>query len=695
MKRSSKTALRWSGIVLASALVALILAVSFMDWNLFKHPIESIASAKSGRTITIAGNLHAHVWSWTPTVTAEGLTIANPPWETQQRPMARIDRLEIHLKLLPLLAGRVILPRVALFRPDVYLHQDLQGRANWTFENEAPTNRPASAPTRLPLIRDLLIEDGRLDLTDEMRRLKVKGTLQAGEQKTKSDRTPLQIRGSGTINDQPFQLHVAGGPLVHLDPEHPYPFNLDITAGTLRVQSDGKVLKPFDLGGLAFEVTLSGKDLAEGFYLTQLALPNTPPFKLHAHIDRNGQRVAVTDIVGTVGESDVRGKLDIDTSRKRPYMSGQLLSDRLRMQDLAAPLGGHAPKAKALDTGPGTGASAAGDEAPPPTQAGTQHLFPDAQLQVNRVRAMDADVRFQAKSVDSGSIPFKHVSFRVKLDHGVLALDPLSLQMPQGNLTGSAKIDARTDIAKVHVDFRVKDIQLQQLKGKGARATAPMEGTMQARAVIDGKGNSVHSVASTANGTLTVILPDGEITSAFAELTGIDVAKGLGLLLTKANDKVPIRCGVAQFNVKDGTMNAGNITFDTQNVLIKGSGNINLGSEALDLEVKGEPKKFRLARLRTPIELRGHLTKPTFGVNVGSTAKQGAVAAALGTLLTPFAAVVAFVDPGLAKDQNCAAMIAAADSKAPKSPQPDFPSPNRSSSQSAAAPPASTDPKLR
>jgi hypothetical protein len=30
-------------------------------------------------------------------------------------------------------------------------------------------------------------------------------------------------------------------------------------------------------------------------------------------------------------------------------------------------------------------------------------------------------------------------------------------------------------------------------------------------------------------------------------------------------------------------------------------------------------------------------------------------------LVTPIAAIVAFVDPGLAKDQNCAALIAEAD----------------------------------
>jgi hypothetical protein len=73
---------------------------------------------------------------------------------------------------------------------------------------------------------------------------------------------------------------------------------------------------------------------------------------------------------------------------------------------------------------------------------------------------------------------------------------------------------------------------------------------------------------------------------------------------------------------------------------------------------------------------------------VASTVKQGAVAAALGALVTPVAAIIAFVDPGLAKDQNCAAMIAEADRKGPEAPQSAIPSPNRAAQHPAPAPTA-------
>jgi len=311
------------------------------------------------------------------------------------------------------------------------------------------------------------------------------------------------------------------------------------------------------------------------------------------------------------------------------------------------------------------------------------------------VRAMDADVKFRAKSIEAGTLPFKQVAFRVKLDDGVLALDPLAFEMAQGHLSGNVKIDAHEDVPKVHIDVRIKDIQLDQLKGKSPGAQPPLNGVMQARMVVNGSGDSVHRVMSDANGTFTMILPNGEVRSAFAELTGINVAKGLGLLLTKADDKAPIRCGVAQFNIKDGVMSAQNITFDTQNVVIKGKGDIDLGPETLNLEIKGDPKKFRFVRLRSPIEVKGHLKKPSVGLNIGDTAKQGAVAAALGTIATPLAAVIAFVDPGLAKDQNCAQMIAEADSKGPKVPKSDFESPNRASTRSKTASAPRSDSTLR
>jgi AsmA family protein len=68
--------------------------------------------------------------------------------------------------------------------------------------------------------------------------------------------------------------------------------------------------------------------------------------------------------------------------------------------------------------------------------------------------------------------------------------------------------------------------------------------------------------------------------------------------------------------------------------------------------------------LRSPITLHGTLLHPAVGVKAGNLLAQAGVAAALGTLLTPFAAAIAFIDPGLAKNKDCAAVIAEAQADA-------------------------------
>lgn len=655
MKRlNTRSKLLYVGVSIAAVLIALGLILTFLDWNVFKGSIERSASARFGRKVTIAGPLSVHIWSRTPTVTAVGLTLGNPPWESQ-RPMAQIDRIQIQLELSALLTGHMVLHRLELVRPRIYLHQEKSGRANWTFENKAPSDARASKPAKLPAIHDLLIESGRLVLVDDLRRLKVNGTLEAHEKATRADPKPFRLQGKGTINDEPFTLEVAGGPLQGLSPEHPYPFALAIRAGENEIQADGRVMKPFDLGALELQVNAHGRDLAELFYLTQITLPNSPPFRVQAHITRSGTQFAVTGIEGTLGQSDLSGTVDVDASRKRPVVKANLASHHLFLKDLAAVTGSHAGSGPSLDAVKTSEKAAASRPSPPATQ-----LFPDARLQVDRVRAIDADVHFRATSIEAGTVPLTKVALHATLKEGLLRLDPLEFDLSQGQVTSWIQIDAHADTPQVNIDARAEDIHLDQFKGKAASAVPPLDGILRARAVIEGAGDSVHALMTNANGALTLVVPSGDIRSAFAELTGIDVAEGLGLLLGKSSERTSVRCGVAQFGLKSGTAHAQNLVIDTQKVLITGGGQIYLGPERLDLSIQGQPKKPRLVRLRAPVEIKGTLLKPAFSLEPGHLLRQGGVAAALGTLLTPLAAVLAFVDPGLAKDQNCAQLLAEA-----------------------------------
>jgi AsmA family protein len=220
-------------------------------------------------------------------------------------------------------------------------------------------------------------------------------------------------------------------------------------------------------------------------------------------------------------------------------------------------------------------------------------------------------------------------------------------------------------VPEIAIDSRLTDVRLSQFKTKDGQE--PLDGTMVGRAILHGRGKSLHEVGSTAEGTLSIAVPHGDIRNAFAELMGINAANGLGLLLTKNQDKTGIRCGVANFKAEGGVFAAQDIVFDTDKVLITGKGQIDLGTENLDLTLNGQPKKFRFFRIKSSIALDGTLSKPKVGITPGNTPGQIALATVLGVVATPLASVLAFIDPGLAKDADCSSLLAEAASQgAPK-----------------------------
>ena len=96
----------------------------------------------------------------------------------------------------------------------------------------------------------------------------------------------------------------------------------------------------------------------------------------------------------------------------------------------------------------------------------------------------------------------------------------------------------------------------------------------------------MHKAFANANGDVSLVVPNGEIRKALAELMGVNVVKGLGLLMAKNQDTTPIRCGVAHFRANDGVFVADSLVFDTGPVLVTGRGSINMDSERLDLEAR-------------------------------------------------------------------------------------------------------------
>lgn len=634
----------WAGGIVTGAIGALVLFAAFADWNALKGPISRMASAATGREIVIRGDLDVDPWSFTPEARVSGLQIGNPARYRDRGAFADVAEAEVAVRLLPLLIGRFDIVRLDLNGADINLYRSAEGDANWAAAPGAERGRNFN----LPAIREFALRGGRINLRDDKRRMTLDATFTTRESANRRNPGRFELSGDGRINNRPFEITLSGAPLLNVRRDRPYAFQADVRAGGTHIEANGAINRPFNFNAWQADVIASGPDLAQLYYLIGLTLPNTPPYNLRGRVERRGQTYGMPEVAGRVGDSDLRGAFTASRQRNgRLLLEGDFLTSRLDFDDLMAVLGG----------APDTSETASPEQrAMAANLAAQDRLLPDAQLDISRVRNMDARVTYRAARVRSDRFPLQGLALDINLDQGLLRLDPLTLNLRQGRLGGALAINARQDVPRVDLDMRLTGVRMETVLALSGNP--PLTGALAGRVRLSGSGGSVRDAAANASGDITLATPSGEVREALAELTGINVTRGLGLLLSDDESKIDIRCGVASFRVDNGIARTRSILIDTETVLIAGRGSVSLRDETVDLQLQGEPKEARLVRIEAPITVRGRLRSPQIGVDAGDAAGQAGIAAALGSLLTPLAGVLPFVDLGLADDADCTRLLA-------------------------------------
>lgn len=628
------------GLAIAGTLLAaIVLFLFFFDWNWLRGPVGRMASVRLDRTVRIVGDLDVHPWSWKPTIEAYNLRISQPRWREQGGEMFTAQRLVVRVEILEALRGRTVLRLLQVDGADVHLIRQADGKANWEFGSGK------SGGGKLPAIRQLIIEKANLRIEDAQRKAVFKGVVSTRDSNTGEGAGRFQLTGDGDLNGARFSARVTGSPLLNISPDRPYRFDADVRAGATRITADGQIDRPFNLNRLGARFTVSGADMNDLYLLTGVTLPNTPPYRWSAGLVRDYGRYHLNDLSGRIGDSDIAGQATVETDRERPLLTADLRSRRLDFDDLSSLFGGR----------PSTGA---GETASGTQKAMARRLFPDATLQVDRIRAMDARVRYRAASVEAPGLPLRQVYLNLTLDNGLLRGDPVELSLTRGDIRGNFQLDARGKTPRTDVDVRLINSRIESWVTRKVQGMPVIEGRLMARAKLTGYGNSAHKAVSSANGTITFVSPGGEVRQAFAELLGVNVSAGLIKLLSEDPQKTALRCAVADFQVRSGVARANRIVADTGVVLVEGDGTINLERETINLRFEGESKKPRLLRLFVPVTISGPLTKPDLGLETSGVIAQGGVAVVLGAVISPLAAILPFVEPGLAEDANCATLVA-------------------------------------
>jgi len=638
--RTEKIAASVTLLLIAAVVIFLLL----FDWNWLRGPIGRWASAKYDREISLQGDLDVNLFSWTPSVIVNDLKFGGPDW-AREADTADVDRIEARFRLRKLFAGQIEMPLLAITRPNVVLISTEDGRQSWELEPDKPDTGEGM---KLPLINQLIIQDGRISLDAQDRDVTLEAAVTAREAASEADgASGFTLSGEGSINGSPLTLKIEGGPFINIRRNRPYRFEATLAGARSRLVANGAITRPFDLGQFTSTLSLQGQDLNDLYLLTGVTLPNTPPYRLSGALTRNDAVWTFNDFTGRVGASDLSGDVRVDVG-ERLRVEAELASRLLDIDDLMAILGADT-RTNAAGTNTTTVASG----------SGPGMLLPDATLQVDRLRTMDGTLTYRAASVKANDLDIRRVNLAAVLEGGMLDLDPVSFTFNRGELNGTAKINATRDMPYSAIDFRLAGYPLESIiPAQGG--VAPITGRALGRVRLEGQGNSIHRFAAASTGSMSLVVPQGEMRAAFAELLGINASAGLLKLLGGDQSRSSIRCGVADFDVTRGVARVKTFVVDTDVVLAQGTGSINLGTETLDLKIDGESKKPRLLRLWTPIRVRGHLSAPSVGVETGSVIAQAGLTGLLAAVVAPVAALFAFVDPGLAEDANCGSLIASA-----------------------------------
>ena len=614
---------RWPialGIV-GLALVALIL---LWNWDWFIPIVDSQASAALGRKVTIQ-HLHVRLGRVT-TVTADAVRVDSPPGFPADQPFATMDHLSVGVGVLSYIRHRVIdIPLVDVDHPVVNAITRPDSASTWSFKSPAgSTSKSSSGPP--PRLGVLQIEDGHVHVVDP--KLKTDMRLLVHTSGTREpDGGRIVATADGTYAHQPITGRFVGGALLTLrDRAKPYPVDLHLANGPTKVALTGEIDQPLTFGGARLKLLFEGPDMALLLPLTGVPIPHTPPFKVIGNLDYQQRRIVFDNFHGTVGSSDIGGRVAVDGHGQVPDVKADLVSRKVDLNDLAGFIGSTPGDSK-------TAGTAAQKRDLKKSETGG-NMLPDKPFNVPTLRSANVHLTYKGAHIEGRYIPLDDIVVNMDIVDGHIVVHPLDFAVGRGTIASTFDLNpAGNDLrTKAHVVFRQVDLS------RVMQATHAFQGKglIGGQADLTTTGKSVATMLGNGNGGLTLIISgDGDISALLHDIAGLEVGNAILSALGVPN-RAELHCLIADMPLKDGILTARTFLLQTSEARTIGKGSINLRDQTLDYSLDTRSSHFTVGSLPGPINVTGKLGSPSIRPGAEVVARAGA-ATALGVVLFPLA----------------------------------------------------------
>jgi uncharacterized protein involved in outer membrane biogenesis len=181
-------------------------------------------------------------------------------------------------------------------------------------------------------------------------------------------------------------------------------------------------------------------------------------------------------------------------------------------------------------------------------------------------------------------------------------------------------------------------------------------GRLGGQASIDAHGNSLAAMLAAGNGKLDLYMSGGNVSALLVDLSGLQFGNAL-LSALGIPDRAELQCLIAQFDLRRGVLATKTMLIDTNESIISGRGDIDVGHEKLNYEIKTETKHFSIGSLPAPIGISGTFKNPSIGPDLATLGVRGGAAVGLGFLLPPLA-LLPTIQLGVGDDNRCRRLLA-------------------------------------
>ncbi len=581
-----------AGIVLGLIAVAAGFAFLLFGSSRLTGTIQTAAANALGRDVSI-GSFRVSEIGPPIRLRFTDVQIANPEWATNPF-LVDLAEAEVAIEVWPLLRGQIDIADLILSDPRLSLERGSDGQANWRVGPVATAAGEVLAPedrTEFPAIANLTVTGGGVAYHDPTANLSIETTIEAASGAIRKDTSETEFAFQGTLNGDPLSIAFTGGTVDALRAEdQPFPFEIDLSLGAATANIDGTIPGSASLQEFEVAASLSGQDLSEFISGVTLPLPSTPPYDLSGNVRRAGDIWRITDLNAIIGGSTIRGTAGIDLDASPLKIDGDLTAPKIVLDDFAGFIG-----------------------APPgPDTSTADGAFPDKELDLAALRLVDLDVQFSTDQVVTKWSPIDAIAGRIRLDSGVMTVDPLDLTVAGGAVAGTLSLDASGPEPAAATDLDFSDLDLKPFFA-GTQFVQETGGLFSGHITLEGAGTSVDEIMSNAAGSGWLGIRDGRISALLVEAAGLDVFEAL-ILVVDSDAAIPIRCGRI-----DATVAAGNLTIeqgllDTSDSVIVASGMVNLAAEKLNLGLEAHAKDFSLIDLAAPVGITGKLSDPSFSI---------------------------------------------------------------------------------